>query len=155
MSNLDKIWILFELFDSCYLISIHSWSNFKESNDFPFIIPVFYLVRVHYVFTRTEVSAFQLQGCYSVLFCPFFLIRTFKTQNVLLFPYKDTHISFYLKLHFKIRKMKQFLRKLRLICVILTWNKQSKIIWNVLSLMQRKKVWRIFILVPSYIFVVK
>ena len=34
------------------------------------------------------------QGSYGVLFCPFFLIRTFKIRNVLLSPYKDSSLSF-------------------------------------------------------------
>ena len=36
----------------------------------------------------------QVQGSYAVLFCPFILLRTFKTQNVLLSPFKDTWLSF-------------------------------------------------------------
>ena len=36
----------------------------------------------------------QLQGSYAVLFCPFFLLRTIKTQNVLLSHFKDTLLSF-------------------------------------------------------------
>ena len=92
----------------------------------------------------------QLQGCYSVLFCPFFLIRTFKTQNVLLCPYKDTHVSFYRKLHFLIRNTSLFFRKLRPFLIILTRSQHFKIIWNVFSRLQHKKVRWIFILVPSY-----
>ena len=36
----------------------------------------------------------KLQGSYAALFCPFILLRTFKTQNVLLSHFKDAQLSF-------------------------------------------------------------
>ena len=42
--------------------------------------------------TQNELKV-DLQGSYSVLFCPLFLIRTLKIKNVLLSPYKDSCLS--------------------------------------------------------------
>ena len=36
----------------------------------------------------------HIQGSCAVLFCPFILLRTLKTQNVLLSPFKDRQLSF-------------------------------------------------------------
>ena len=36
----------------------------------------------------------EFQGSYAVLLCPFILLRTFRTQNILLSPFKDTELSF-------------------------------------------------------------
>ena len=58
-----------------------------------------------------------MQGCCGVLFCPSFLIRTLKSQNVLFSPFKDTQLSFFSKFTLIFTKLDHFERNFVIICL--------------------------------------
>ena len=51
-------------------------------------------ITLNLVIGLSKIICYSMQGCCGVLFCPSFLIRTLKTQNVLFSPFKDMQLSF-------------------------------------------------------------
>ena len=72
---------------------MHEQNRGGETSDQPPLQFIDRRNKAHLSTVRTAI--FHSQGSYGVLFCPLFLIRTLKTRNVILSPYKDSGLSFF------------------------------------------------------------